>query len=173
MKIGVCSILFQVYWFALVWSAGRPVSLPISAACVALSIGQIYVLGKPFKLGIKYLLAGVLTGIAMDTALTYWGVFTPSRCFLPWPIAPVWLIGLWAAFVAYTRTGLDGMRRRYVLQAVAGGVCGPLAWIGGSKLGAGEVNPNLLAGYGVLALCWALVCLFLFKLSDTLQVNDE
>lgn len=121
----------------------------------------------------QYLVAGVLVGLAMDTVLTAVGVHSPSRIIVPWPVVPVWLIGLWVAFVTYVRTGLDGMRGKYILQAVAGFICGPLAWMGGSRMGAGSVHPGLLAGYGVMGLCWAVICLFLFKLSDTMQVNNE
>ena len=157
------------------WSAGKPISLCLALICIVVSLGQLYLLAKPLKLSLFYLVIGVLAGLIMDTLFSYVGVHDPSRIMIAWPLVPLWLIGLWVAFVTYTRTGLDGMRGNYVLQAVAGSFCGPLAWLGGGKMGAGTVNENVFMGYGVMAIGWALICLILFRISDKLQakVKDE
>lgn len=172
VKIIFCSTLFQVYWFVLVWSAGKTVSMALALLCVFLSLLQLVLLARPLLPSLKYLAIGVLAGVVMDSVLTYVGVHNPARVLLPTPIAPVWLIGLWVAFVVYTRTGLDGLRGRFLLPAAAGFVGGPLAWLGGARMGACEVSHPLF-GYGVMAVCWAILCVALFQLSDVLQVRHE
>jgi hypothetical protein len=82
--------------------------------------------------------------------------------------APYWIVALWALFAITLNVSMRALRGRPALGAVLGLVGGPLAYLGGEKLGAlalAEPAPALIA----LALVWALATPALLALALRLE----
>jgi hypothetical protein len=170
----LCSVLFQVYWFGLVWSAGKPVSLLLAPLCAILCLAQLWILSRPFGLSLAYVLVCTLCGGALDTLYSVTGTHVSSRILVPDPFIPLWMAALWAAFATYIRTSLgERMRERYVVQFLLGLVCGPLAWLGGARMGAVQVSDDPFVGYGIIALSWGVGTVALFRLSEIMKVKED
>jgi hypothetical protein len=89
----------------------------------------------------------------VDTALIMAGAFAPVPYLTSPPLSPVWMVMLWMN----QATTLDGclawLRGRYVLGAIFGAIGGPLAYLGGAKLGAAVIPSSI--GLMYLAITWA------------------
>lgn len=66
--------------------------------------------------------------------------------------APLWMIGLWAAFSATAGLSMSWLRGKAVLAAVLGAAAGPLTFMAGERLGALTLGPWAMA---ILAVEWA------------------
>ncbi len=73
----------------------------------------------------------------------------------PW--APVWAMTLWAQFGMALRGCLGWLRKSPVLASLFGALGGPLAFLGGERLGAVMWGPARLETAAWLAASWALV----------------
>ncbi|MBX3466347.1 MAG: DUF2878 family protein [Planctomycetes bacterium] len=138
----------QAAWFACALSAaaGRPaVGLSVTLAFLAAHLATAPERAREALL----LLAAALVGAAGDAALVLGGgIDFPAGARLgPLP-APVWMLGLWAAFAALLRGPLRWLGRDLRLAAAAGALAGPLAYRGGAALGALEVR----GGAGLVAV---------------------
>lgn len=74
----------------------------------------------------------------------------------PVTIAPIWILILWAAFGTTLNGCLAWFKNHLGWSVLFGAIGGPLAWSGGSALGALRV-PDPLLGYGVLSVGWAVI----------------
>lgn len=170
----VTAVSFQVLWYLLVSSAGRPLSLWAAAITIVGMAVAVTIFTETPGRSLMFLALAVALGGLMDTGLTVAGCITPVRAYLPDPIPPVWLIGLWVGFAGFARISLRYLCGRPLVQFAAGFFGGPAAYFGGVKLDAVVVHPNILLGYGLLALCWGLACIVLFSLSCRLhRTTDE
>lgn len=172
----ICSTLFQVYWFALVWSAGKEASLFMAPLCAVLGIIQLWLLSRQFGTALYYVLICTLLGGLLDTLYSVIGTHVSSRIVVPAPFIPLWMTVLWAHFAVYIRTALgERLHKRYFVQFIAGLVCGPLAWLAGARMGAVKVSSNFFLGYGFIALSWGFLTVGLFRLSEIMQgdKNEE
>lgn len=136
---------FQLVWFACVLTAahGRPwLGLAVFAAVVALHLRL-----SPNRVAeLKLLAAAAVVGALAESALLFTGVLR-----FPGAGLPLWMVALWVNFAATLRVALSWLAGRYALGAAVGAVAGPLAYLGGERLGAIAVQQPL----GV-ALEWAI-----------------
>ena len=159
------AVVFQVLWGALVMTAGSGWSAAVAAATVMLVLMQLALCPVPFFAAAAFVgLAGMI-GLGMDTLLTAVGLLAPVRAIVPFPVAPLWLIGLWIAFAGFLQVTLTYLRERPVSQWLAGAVGGPLAYWSGARLGAITLNGPLPLALGILALSWGGICVIFFALS--------
>jgi hypothetical protein len=127
---------FQTCWFASVLgaAAGVPLLGPAFAA-VWLPL-HIRAAKSSAGLELKLILAAGALGYLLDSALVLGGwISFPAQAQLGVP-STLWMVTLWLGFAATLRHSLGWLRGRYVVSALLGIVVGPLAYWGGSKLGA-------------------------------------
>ena len=107
-------------------------------------------------------------GALFDSVLVAMGWVTyPSGLFVE-SMAPYWIISMWMLFATTLNVSLRWMRGRYFLALVMGAVAGPLAYIGGSKLG-GILFLDRTAGLVALSIGWGLMMPVLVLLAERLD----
>lgn len=101
------------------------------------------------------LLAGAL-GTVWDSLLVAAGVLVyPSGQLETW-LAPVWISALWMAFATSLNVTMRWMRGRLLVAAAFGAAGGPLAFWGGTRLGA-VVFPDSTLAMFVLGAGWMVL----------------
>lgn len=147
-------VLFQAAWFAIVLgaAAGRPWIAPIVAGAVL--IWHAYNARQPRR---ELALVGVAVavGAVFETLMATLQVLEPASGVLVPGIAAYWLVCLWAVFSTTLNVSLRWLRNRPVVAAVFGAIGGPLAYVGGSKLGALHLEATYPT-IGALGVGWAL-----------------
>jgi hypothetical protein len=106
------------------------------------------------ELSVLAIAAGI--GAIFDSALAATGwVSYPSGQWHPL-LAPYWIVALWVAFATTLNVSLRWLKQRYGLALALGALGGPIAYLGGSKLG-GIVLNNPTMALTFLALGWAII----------------
>jgi hypothetical protein len=85
---------------------------------------------------------------------------------------PLWVFVIWLQFATLFRYALHWLSGRYLLASLFGMVGGPLAYWGGSRLGAAVLGKEPVWSLLSLALTWAMVTPGLLWLSDQLAPNE-
>lgn len=156
-------VLFQIGWFACVLSAaaGRP-SL---GAAVAVGIVILHLIQAPMPRQELFLVLSALAIGAVWESLLVWLnlVAYEVGVIVRWT-APYWIILMWGLFATILNVSLRWLRERWLLQALAGLVGGPLAFHGGHRLGALEFGNEPVALF-VIGTGWAVLTPLLMALS--------
>ncbi|HSG91079.1 MAG TPA: DUF2878 domain-containing protein [Pseudomonadales bacterium] len=157
-------VAFQTGWFACVLGGawGHPW---LGVAVVALIVALHVVLAPIAGAELKLLLAAALVGTLWDSLLVSSGLLVYPSGQLAALMAPVWIIALWIAFATSLNVTMRWLKGRHALAAVLGGVCGPLTFWGGARLGAVQFTDPLLA-LGALAVGWSLLMPLLVVLGE-------
>ena len=132
-------LLLQVCWFACVLgaAAGSLWIGPVTAlACLVVHLRFV----SPDRRA-ELRLVGAVTamGAVVETGLRASGVSEPAVDLLPWPLSPLWLLGLWAVLANSLPHSLSWMRGRHVLAALFGLIGGGVSYHSGAALGALEL----------------------------------
>ena len=141
------AVLFQVGWFACVLGAanGTPwIGLVTVGAIAAWHLARAQNPASELRLLLLALLAGAL----FETLLAQTGWLRFEGGLRIAGMAPVWMAVLWANFATTLNVSLRPLRERLGLAALLGVIGAPLAYFGGSRLGALELVeavPALLA----------------------------
>jgi hypothetical protein len=145
-------IAFQVGWFAAVLGAGR--GLPWLGVVVVplVLLLNIFLSGK-WRQEVLVAFAAAAMGLVFDSTMTSIGAFTPVPYGLPRPLSPLWMIMLWVNQALTLDSCMGWLRGRYWLGAAFGAIGGPLAYLGGAKLGAAAIPSS--ADMMILAVAWA------------------
>lgn len=110
------------------------------------------------------MLSGMI-GACFDSVLVAMNWVTyPSGLFLE-SMAPYWIISMWMLFATTLNVSLRWLKGRYLLAAILGLIAGPLAYIGGEKLG-GILFVDRTAGLVVLSIGWGLIMPVLVALAE-------
>lgn len=159
-------VLFQAGWFACVLGASRGHDgwgVLVAGALVALHVAL-----APRPRRALALVAGTAAiGACWDSVLGLSGslVFrTAWPAAWPAPLAPPWILGLWALFATTLNISLRWLRGRKLLAAALGAVGGPLTYWGGARLGAAYISQPLQATV-LMALGWAVLMPALVRLA--------
>lgn len=145
-------ISFQIGWFAAVLGAGQ--GMPwLGVAVIPLVLLLNLVLSNDWRRELIVALAAAVMGFVVDTALVAAGVFAPVPFLVPPPLSPPWMVVLWVNQATTLNSCLAWLRGRYVAGALFGAVGGPLAYLGGAKLGAASLPST--HGLVVLGITWA------------------
>ena len=163
-------VCFKVSWVVTVYGAiqGAP------------WLGLLWVLGwitvfflwqKQDKREWIFLLGCAAIGYILDSVLILTG-------YIKFPIevqygflSPLWMIALWLNMAATFRYALGWLRNRFFLGAIIGMILGPVAYVGGEKLG----GIQLVGGMLPVAIEWLIaipIILYLEKISR-LKVSME
>lgn len=159
----------QLVWFACVLGAAN------GSAAVGPAVGVVWLLvhvgfSKKRKAELAIVLAATVLGSIADTVLVRAGTYVP-RAAWPAGVAPIWFSALWAAFATTLGSSTRFITRAHPLVAAAlGAAAGPIAYLGGARLGALELSGtrSLLD----IAIAWALLLPLLSELSRRLHGDD-
>jgi hypothetical protein len=158
-------ITFKIGWVACVMfaAAGQPLlSLLSVAAVVALHLSTV---AAPAKETLLLLLASLL-GLVWESALVAFGLVEYAGANGAW-LAPAWIIAMWTLFATTINYGLSWVKRFWVYAALAGAIGGPMAFWGGSRMGA-VVFPDLTAALLVIGIGWAFLLPLLALLAESI-----
>lgn len=156
-------LLFQIGWFACVWSAAA--HQPWIGLLVTMGVVVVHVLRAPMpQAELKLVALALATGLVFDSILVWQGWLQYSSGIVLRNVAPYWIVALWGLFATLLNVSLRWMRGRWVMAALFGAAGGPAAYLGGLRLGALEFG-NMRAGLVALAIGWAVVTPLLLALS--------
>jgi hypothetical protein len=157
-------LLFQVGWFACVWSAAA--HQPWFGILVTAVVVLAHVLRAPVpKAELQLVFLALVLGLVFDSLLVWQGWLQYSSGIVFPNVAPYWIVALWGLFATLLNVSLRWMRGRWVLAIVCGAVGGPAAYYGGLRLGALEFG-NMPVGLSALAIGWAVLTPLLLALSS-------
>ena len=140
--------IYQAIWFlcVLLGNLGALLSLPLLALHFLFS-------GK--RAADARMMAILVTlGLIIDGSLRVAGVLALSGW--GWPI-PVWLATIWIGLATLPHHSLWWMRSRILVNILFGAIGGPLAYWGGTRLGAAAFPLSLEFSLLVLAVVWAVL----------------
>jgi hypothetical protein len=161
----------QVGWFGSVFGGANqmPWIGPL-VALVALSI-HFYAARRPAEELILIMTCAAI-GAAFDSALVAAGWVQYYSGQFNELLAPYWIISMWILFATTLNVSLRWLRGRTPLAVLFGFLGGPLAYIGGEKLG-GIVFVNQFAALAALGIGWAVMMPILLRLSETFDGFSE
>jgi len=152
---------FQLGWFACV--LGAAYNMPWMGPLVAVPVITLHLYqADNRRLEIVLMLIAAFVGSLFDQSLLSLGLIKFTSGSLYGYLLPLWMMTLWLMFATTLNVSLRWMRGRTVVAVLFGAVGGPLAYIGGVKLGAMQFlqpTPLLIAlaiGWGIFmpALLW-------------------
>lgn len=142
------AVLFQLGWFACVFSTQQPWLLLVPLIVLGVHLGWLSSCASEGKL----LLGTLLIGVTVDSTLLHLGVFDFGQ---PRLLVPLWLALLWPLLASTLKHCLAWTARPWWRASLLGAISAPLSYYAGAQL-AGVTLPygttlTLLA----LALIWA------------------
>ncbi len=150
----ICNFLaVQFGWLITVMAAtaGMPVVGPLFT--LAWMLIHLKLVGADRAIELRLIAAAALLGAMCDSLLALFGVIAfPEQAMLGQPTT-LWMVTLWVNLAMSLRHSLGWLRGRYLLAAVLGGVAGPLAYLGGQRLG-GIQFPVGDSALALVALEW-------------------
>ncbi len=159
--------LFKAGWLSSVIGGAQQLPWLGPLAMLLVVSVHLYRARQPER-ELALVLACGFIGALFDSVLVASGAVTyPSGLFVE-SMAPYWIISMWMLFATTLNVSLRWLRDRYVLAAVLGAVAGPLAYLGGAKLG-GIVFLDRSAGLAALAVGWGLIMPVLVLLAQRLD----
>lgn len=170
MLVLVNFLAFQAGWFACVLGTANGNYWLGPMAITGVFVINLYLTGEYLR-EILIALFFITVGFAVDTQLTFFGVYTPLENFLPSPFSPPWLMAMWLNLATIFNVSLKWMHGKYRLAALLGGLGGPLSYYGGGSLGALTYHDPLVFNLLVSGAVWAAITpLFLFTVS---KINKQ
>jgi len=157
-------ILFQIGWFSLVLSGAA--GDPFIGLLVAIGIILFHLWRSDSVMPEVYLLGfAMVIGATWDSLLVALSLLDYTSGILIRNTAPYWIVALWALFATTINVSLRWLKFKYLIAALLGGVAGPLAYYGGSRLGALEFI-NVEWALISLAIGWAIFTPLLVLISN-------
>jgi len=169
MALLVNFIGFQVGWFACVLGAANDKEL--LGMIIALGVIIYHVVTQcDSRKELKLVLAATAIGLLWETWVLNLDILRyPSHSeLLFWP--PSWLIMMWALFATTINLSMGWLKGRWVLSVFMGAVFGPLAFIGGEKLGA-VVFLDSTQSIVTLSIGWGLLMPLLLWIAERINHN--
>lgn len=158
-------VLFQISWFACVLGGAHNLAwYGVSVAFLILMI-QISI-SRHRQLDIRLVFSALALGLLFDAIPLHmdWISFA-SMSYWSDALAPAWMLALWAMLATTLNMSLAWLKPKPILSILLGAISGPLAYLGGERLGAMQIH-NMQASMIYLAAGWGLAMWFLFKLAN-------
>jgi hypothetical protein len=167
MALLVNFIGFQIGWFACVLGAANDKELLGMIIALGIVIYHVVAQADPIN-ELKLVLVAVVIGL-------FWETWVLSLSILRYPShpealfwAPAWLIMMWALFATTINLSMGWLKGRWVLALFMGAVFGPLAFIGGEKLGAVVFLDSTLSII-TLSVGWGLLMPLLLWIAERIK----
>ena len=169
MALLVNFIGFQVGWFACVLGAANDQELLGMIIALGVVIYHIVTQGDSRK-ELKLILVALAIGLLWETWVLNLDILRypshPESLF--W--APSWLVMMWALFATTINLSMGWLKGRWALSVLMGAVFGPLAFIGGEKLGAVVFLDSTLSII-TLSVGWGLLMPLLLWTAERINQN--
>lgn len=156
----------QAGWFACVLGAAGGWETAGATIAIALAFGHVALSERPDKEW-PLLLAAAGIGIVVDTLHAGFGILY-FRGHEAGTLAPLWIIALWIQFGTVLHFCMRWLSGRYALASVLGLIGGPMAFLGGERLGAATFGEPRVLSLAVVALSWAIALPTLVAIADRL-----
>ena len=154
---------FQLGWFACVLGATH--GLPWAGTGIALAIVAWHLARAPRpRAELALVLIAACVGALWDSGLSALGWIGYPNGVLIEGTAPYWIVAMWMLFATTLGVSLAWLGRNLALAAAFGALGGPLAYLGGAKLGALTFIAQD-AALAALALGWAVLTPTLLRLA--------
>jgi len=163
-------ILFQSVWLIAVVGAARGLTWPALAAIGVFAAVHGLLAPRP-RADFILLAIAVVAGMICDTLIMQSGLLRVTTPFPVTGFAPLWMLVLWANLALAVNHCLGWLHGHGWLAATAGAVGGPLAYIGGAKLGAADLGASLWVVAVPLAIVWAIVTPLLFRVAARIKTR--
>ncbi len=167
MAVIINFIAFQIGWFACVLGGAHGMPWIGPAVVVAVVAYHLRQAPRP-SAEIALLATAAAIGTVWDSLLVSMGwLVYPAGTFID-GVAPYWIIAMWLLFATTFNVSMRWLKERRLLAFVLGGIAGPLAYFGGSKLGGvsfAHFNEAIVA----LSLGWAVLMPTMMALSNHLD----
>ncbi len=147
-------IAHQAAWWTCVLEMGWTGPLTMAAFIVL----HLALLRDSAADELRLVVRSMVIGVVLDSSLAWGGAVSYEGGPLVW-LSPLWLVAIWAGFGATLRHSQSLFVRTRWHAAATGAIGGPLAYIGGGKLGALTVHGAL--GYVAVGALWLAAMLAL------------
>ncbi|MDI9245448.1 DUF2878 domain-containing protein [Marinobacter sp. CHS3-4] len=154
-------VLFQAGWFACVLYPGLAA---VGGVAVLLAFHLTFI-SQARSSELQFIGFGVVLGGLLDGLWFNLGVL--DNGVSDFQLTPIWIIGLWAAFMTTLSHSLSWIGSKPWLPFVCAPVAGPLAYWSASKMGAVDM-PDLAFSLTALALGWLVIFPLLLYVRKTL-----
>ncbi len=161
------ALVFQAGWLCCVLAGANHLPWLGTATALLIVYRHIATATLPRMELLLILSAGVI-GAAWDSLLVYAGWLTYPSGILIEGTAPHWIVAMWLLFATTLNVSLRFLKRRLLLAAILGAICGPGAYFAGYKLGGVQIIDFAVA-MTALALGWSVFMPLLMKLSERLD----
>jgi hypothetical protein len=160
-------LLFQIGWWACVWSAAHGHALTGAAVGLALVALHWWAGGARAEESRLLLAAGVI-GTVWDSAVRKLGLIEYPGHATDSLLAPLWITAMWMLFATTLNASLSMLLTRPWLAALAGLVAAPASYYAGARLGALQFATPATALLAQ-ALGWAVMLPLLLRLASRAQ----
>jgi hypothetical protein len=144
-------VAFQTAWIATVVGAANGLGWAGPVAVAAAVALHLRLSPRP-GVEVRILLVALLLGWVIEHGFLWMGLIH-YQAAPGW--VPLWMLALWPLFATTLNVSLMWFQTRLPAAAIFGGLAGPLAYWGGSALGAIQL-PEAVAALIALALGWSL-----------------
>jgi hypothetical protein len=152
LRVAVNVIAYQCAWFACVLGAAAQRPAWGLAAAAAVVLWHLHTATTPWD-ELRLVAVAILTGAIFESLLAASGWVR---------MQPALMVALWAAFATTLNVSLRSLRPHYAWSAALAAVCAPLAYYGGSRLGALQWEDERSALLAI-AIGWAVLMPMLMK----------
>ena len=157
-------ILFQLAWFVAILSAAKGIVYVGVLYTVIWMVLHLLLMTETRNAEIKSLLFAAFIGYMLDSILVVTGVIIfPEHTALGGP-SPLWMVCLWVNLTMTINLSLSWLKGRYVLAGAMAAIAGPLAYVGGEKLGAITLFGNI--SMLIISIMWCFAMPLLIWVSE-------
>ena len=173
MKTLINVLGFKISWWACVLGAtsGTEYLGPIAMAIfLAFHFNFNVSNNSEMKLILIFAVLGTLidTSMAYTNLIGYVGSYSEDII-----IAPLWITAMWCGFAAMVNHSLAWLKDKWSSAFLFGFIGGPLAYIGGEKIGAIYFNGELIQVSFMLAIVWGGSIPMMYWVNDRLGLGNK
>lgn len=167
MPLVVNLLAYQCAWLACVLGAAHQqlaIALVVSLAVLLLHLAT----ASAPRLELALIGVAVVIGGLFESGLVAGGWVRVNDALLVGSSTPLLMVVLWAVFATTLNVALRPLRGRHVLIALLAAVGAPLAYLGGSRLGALEI-PDTMPALLLISAGWAVMLPLLMRTAQRLD----
>jgi Protein of unknown function (DUF2878) len=160
-------LIYQASWLACVLGAGY--GMPwFGVIIVAGALGYHLSLATKPTVELTLICCVMVVGGLWDSFLVTMDWLKYDNGMLINGVAPYWIIALWIAFATTLNISLAWFKQHLWLASLFGTIGGPLAYLGGEKLGAVQFSDPIVV-LSALAVGWTIIMPLMMLLSRSLN----
>lgn len=156
-RVVVTSIFHYIVWFVCVLSAARGhLYIGFLFSCfVTMLLTFFFCSINNLKILLIFIFILSFMGFVADTVFCYFGLIGFESASFSYPLAPLWLLGVWINFSCFVFFVARDYFNRYVPVAACAFFGFPAAYYFGATLGAAEIFGKML--YFAVGVVWSIL----------------